>query len=181
MGSYKLRIKIGPYEFEAEGPQDAVQKQFEAFKTMIDSGTIPVPEVAEESPPTDTDDNSAQTLQDLFSQAQLDVLYAHDSKRKLVSLRMPVQGQRRAPDAILLILLGYRMLRNDDEVPVTQLKPALAQSGIRVQRVDRQTERYINDGLLLKIGRGKGGRYRLTNKGQAIAEGLMKELLEGVG
>src|ERR1700678_1882282 len=37
MAEYKLKIKIGEHEFEAEGPADGVQSQFAACKELIGS------------------------------------------------------------------------------------------------------------------------------------------------
>ena len=39
MADYRLKIKIGEHEFEADGPVDAVKSQFEAFKELITSLT----------------------------------------------------------------------------------------------------------------------------------------------
>jgi len=41
----RLRLKLGPYEFEAEGPQDYIEKQREIFLARVDasrkSGSAP--------------------------------------------------------------------------------------------------------------------------------------------
>lgn len=38
--SYRLKIKIGVHEFEAEGPADVVNEQFQAFKDLISSASV---------------------------------------------------------------------------------------------------------------------------------------------
>ena len=35
MDTFKLRLKVGPHEFEAEGAKDDVQAQFDAWKSLI--------------------------------------------------------------------------------------------------------------------------------------------------
>ena len=37
MESYRIKVKIGEHEFEAEGPAEIVQSQFETFKQLIAS------------------------------------------------------------------------------------------------------------------------------------------------
>ena len=32
---YRLKIKVGPHEFDAEGPADAVREQFKDWKDLI--------------------------------------------------------------------------------------------------------------------------------------------------
>src|ERR1700741_4511405 len=39
MAEYRLKIKIGEHEFEADGPVEAVTSQFEAFKELM--ATLP--------------------------------------------------------------------------------------------------------------------------------------------
>ncbi len=38
--NYRLKIKIGQHEFEAEGPADVVREQFQVFKDLIASAPI---------------------------------------------------------------------------------------------------------------------------------------------
>lgn len=77
---------------------------------------------------------------------------------------------------MVLVLYGYKVLKSQNEVPVTQLKAALRQSGCAVDRVDRVAEKYLGQGLLQKGGMGKGGVYRLTNLGEERARQLINEM-----
>ena len=43
MAEYKLKIKVGEHEFEAEGPADVVQAQFAAFKDLVSSMAVQKP------------------------------------------------------------------------------------------------------------------------------------------
>ena len=53
MDSYRIRVKVGPHEFEAEGPEGIVKEQFEVFRDLI----LKTPEnatrqsIPEQSPP----------------------------------------------------------------------------------------------------------------------------------
>jgi hypothetical protein len=59
---------------------------------------------------------------------------------------------------------------------VTKLTEAMALSGLKVVRVDRAIDPHTTAGLVLKSGRGKGGKYRLSNTGLQRAEQLTVEL-----
>ena len=177
MEPYKLRVKIGTHEFEAEGPVKTVQEQFKSWKALIESlpssnegapervpGHIPSSHVSEIRTP-----EGPATSLDVFD---------HDDKRKLVTLRVHPTGENRDADAALLILYGYKEIEARDEVPVTKLKDALEVSGLRPDRVDRTLTPHIRGGLILKAGRAKGGKYRLTNTGHSKARQMVNELFE---
>ena len=42
MENYRIKVKIGEHEFEADGPADAVQSQFEMFKQLIANQPKPI-------------------------------------------------------------------------------------------------------------------------------------------
>jgi hypothetical protein len=97
----------------------------------------------------------------------------------VVTLRVPVKGERRVADAVLLILYGYRRLQEQDEVLTTRLMTALEVSGFtELPRIDRPVAVHIKDGLLIQAGRLKGTKYRLTNRGIQRAEEIIRSLLE---
>ncbi len=100
----------------------------------------------------------------------------HDPQARTVSLKVRPEGAHRQADAALLVLLGHRELRGEEEVAVTRLTEALRQSGCPVARLDRVLAGYLKERLVLKAGQGKGGRYRLTNQGVKRAEELAAQL-----
>ena len=74
------------------------------------------------------------------------------------------------------LLFGHKRLREEEDIPVTVLTEALKQSGCPVKRLDRILTIYTKDHSVLRSGRGKGGKYRLTNLGLKKAEALVEEL-----
>ncbi len=163
MDAYRLRVKVGPHEFEAEGPKEEVTAQFEAWKSLI-SSLPPVPPIKDPPHPPASPDATRNQVEGPPRDKLLTV-FSLDDKRGLVTLRALPTGDRRYSDAILLILYGYRRLRDQDELLVTQLKAALSSSGLTPPRIDRIAEPDRQGGLLIKSGAGKGGKYRLTNRG----------------
>ncbi len=80
-------------------------------------------------------------------------------------------------DAVMLVLLGQKTFRNNDSITGGEVLDGLKQSGHALNRVDRILEKLASDGLVIKIGSGRGSRYRMTNqgvaKGQEIARGVI--------
>lgn len=175
MENYKIRIKVGPHEFEAEGPRDAVEAQFAVWKELIQAQ--PQAKVSDKQGPVlPTNVTEVRTREGYFS-APWDIFNV-DEKRKLVTLKAHPAGENRDADAILLILYGYLKANQQDEIVVTKIKESLGVSGLNPDRIDRTVGKYIGEGLLLKTGRGKGGKYRLTNTGLARADELARLLFE---
>lgn len=162
-GTFKLRVKLGAREFEAEGPADLVAERFKEFRAIAEihaTTSSAVPAVTAPTPP----------------HPWLQRLYRHHPHSHTISLRILPQGTDRQADAALLVLLGYRSLEGEEEVPVTRVTEALRQSGVPVTRLDRLLTLHTKQHMVLKAGQGKGGRYRLTTQGLARAEALAQEL-----
>jgi hypothetical protein len=183
MDNYKMRVKIGTSEFEAEGQEEAVRADYQAFllslakqavetKPEAQAVTQTITEYATPRETAENADNGSQVLE------QIRVLFDYNPKRRIVSLRFPTQGADRVWKALLLTLYGYRKLAGEDEVPVTLLKTALAQTGLSVPRVDRVAAPLLREGLILKGGKAKGGKYRLTTPGISRAESEARVLME---
>lgn len=179
MNPYKIRVKIGDNEFEAEGPEEAVKSQFDAFKEMLRAA----PTVAAVSPVASSD-ASSEDRQPAIQRGNLErlgKLYNYDQKNKVVSIRIPPKGARGAADAILLIVYGYAQYMGLEEVLVGVIKESLKMSGFgSVERVDRVSAKDVSDGLYIKTGVAKGGKYRLTNTGVTRASELAEQLLSQV-
>jgi len=102
-------------------------------------------------------------------------LFRVSPQTHLLSLCQPPEGKYPEADAVLLLLLGHKRLRNEEDVPVTVLTEALKQSGCQVKRLDRILTVYMKDHSVIRSGRGKGGKYRLTNLGLKKAEIMLAE------
>jgi len=175
--TFKLKVKIGGQEFEAEGPSDLVTRQFEAFRLLIQEAPV----VAGERPahPAGSRHRDSTTPQEpaphAHHDANLATLFRVSPQTQLLSLRQPPVGKYPEADAVLLLLLGHKLLRNEEDVPVTVITEALKQSGCPVKRLDRILTIYTKDHSVVRSGRGKGGKYRLTNVGVKKAELMLAE------
>jgi hypothetical protein len=167
---YKLQVKLGPAEFNAEGPQDAVKSDYEKFLEALSHGQRQPDQPnlngnEKISPDVAVADADSAALQRVFS---------GDQKKGIVSLRLlPPDGPNRAADAAILILFGFSKLFQQREVPVTRLKASLVLSGIHVDRLDRFMGTHA--GLVIKGGARIGGRYSLNNQGIAQAQVWLAE------
>jgi hypothetical protein len=171
-GTFKLKVKIDGQEFEAEGLPDLVTRQFEAFRLMIQGAGLVTGERAiysEGRRPLDPTPHEP-IAQAGHRDVDLVKLFRISPQTQLLSLRQPPVGRYPEADAILLLLLGHKRLRHEEDVPVTVLTEALKQSGCRVKRLDRILTVYTKDHSVVRSGRGKGGKYRLTNLGLKKAE-----------
>ncbi len=172
METSKIKIKFEGHEFEAEGPAESVQRQFEAFKEMIASSSRQVPPQQQL--------NSAQTQQNKdnpksFPHVHLEKIL-HVNGRIISLTALPTSTE----DAALLIVLGHKDLRNNLTVTGQEIGDGLAQSGRPVARVDRIMEKAIDDALILKTGIKRSTRYRLTNQGLNKALAVAQELINSV-
>lgn len=162
----KIRIKIGDHEFEAEGPAEMVQAQFEAFRSLL-SAAPQKQEPSQESPPPPTPEtkgNSAHVPLDRIMRSQ----------GRVVSLTaMPSTPEESA----LLILLGNKELRGNESVTGAELGDGLAQSGRPVGRTDRVMDKLIEANYVLKSGFRRATRYRLSNIGHQAALTVARELI----
>jgi hypothetical protein len=83
-------------------------------------------------------------------------------------------------EAVLLILLGQKEFRSNQEATGAEIMDGLKLSGYRVSRIDRLLDKLTADGDIIKIGVHRGRRYRLTNIGLTKALGVAKEVISTV-
>lgn len=167
METSKIKIRIGNHEFEAEGPSEIVQSQFEAFKQLIasDAATIvnPASSVPKQNP---VEDQPKSKLDKIFK-----------TEGRIVSLTASPQTPS---DAALLVMLGQKQFRNNDTVTGQEVGDGLDHSGVVVSRVDRIMDAFIQEGSVMKIGQGRATRYRLTNPGLAKAISVANPLADSL-
>lgn len=164
MEAYKLKIKIGEHEFEAEGPADVVQSQFAAFKELV--GTI-----RPQAKPIDTVAENKSTVENSASPSYDKIMR---SDGRVVSLTVKAQSIQ---EAILALLLGQRHFRGNDSVTGAEILDGLEESGQPVNRVDLLFNKLSDDGLVITVGINRGRRYRLSNAGLAKAQEIAKSLM----
>jgi hypothetical protein len=162
--SLKLKMKVGEHEFEAEGPAEIVQAQLALFKEMI----------AAAPPRRFEGDSQERTKQELDALPHQPIEKIMKAEGRVVSLTAKSET---VEEAVLLILLGQKDLRNNQEVTGSEIMDGLKQSGYQIDRVDRITDKLSSDGNVITIGVHRGRRYRLTNKGLGKALAVAKELI----
>jgi len=187
MGEYKLRIKIGQHEFEAEGTREEVEKDFEQFKQIISNAPRQHPGTSlgmdhqsggntEQRTAGPSAAPSAVTVQSV--PGSFGKIFRVEANRPL-SLSVLPRGENREREAAILLLLGYKEIRQQEEANGIQLLDGLKTSGYNLKRVDRILHAYINieEPLVTFTGQRRGVKYRLTNRGYAKAKAVAEELI----
>jgi len=170
MSDYKLKIKIGDHEFEAEGPADVVQDQFAAFRELITN--VPATKQKESPEPKTPADANAGTSTNGSVTLALDKIMRADGR--LVSLTVRAAS---ISDAVLVLLLGQRQFRSNDAVTGAEIIDGMRESGQVVARVDHTLNRLSEEGTVITIGANRGRRYRLTNAGLARAQEIARTMI----
>jgi hypothetical protein len=175
MGEYRLKIKIGDHEFEADGPSEAVKDQFQAFKELI--ATIPVhkPETIKPvtvEPTATPDPTELLAKRPVDSSVLLDRIFRE--KGRVISLTAPPASET---DAVLLIAYGQRFYRENENATGSEILDGMEESGYRKPRIDRILVGLADEGEVIITGAHRGKRYRLTNKGHAHAETIVRDTL----
>jgi hypothetical protein len=163
MAEYRLKIKIGDHEFEAEGPVEAVKAQFDAFKELISL----VPEHKTEN--TTSEQPAEAPLQNALP---VDKIFRVENR--VISVTVPPSSDT---DAVLLILYGQRHYRNNPSPTGSEIMDGMMESGYRTSRIDRILAILSNEGAVIITGAHRGKRYRLTNLGVTRTEGIIRDAL----
>ncbi len=151
--------------FKASGEVQNVTKLFEQFLQLLSSTSA----TRIQNPETETLDRNPMT-------PVLQKIFEHDNQSPILVFRNPPTHDEPLPNWVLLLLLGYRELRNTRDVTATVVIHALRHSSHRVPRLDRLLQPYLKEKYLLKGGRGRGGFYRLTSLGAEKAYEKAKAL-----
>jgi len=178
--NYRLKIKVGQHEFEAEGPAEAVQQQFQAFKELVANAPSSIPSVEQaQSPERQAGAKPAirpPVLDGIFIVNNLPKIMQVDGR--VISLTVPPDE---VSDAVLLILYGQKELRQNDSVTGSEILEGLKSTGrFPITRVDRLLEGLATAGVVIVIGEHRSKRYRLTNAGFARAIEVADSLIAKV-
>ena len=164
MDNYRIKVKIGEHEFEAEGPAELVKSQFEDFKEIIANSPRQTAAPAAKPPkPGETP---------VSGELQLDKICSVDGR--VVSLTIKPEAES---TAAMLIMLAQKTYRANDTVTASEIKDGLEQSGYRPGRIDRLMQPLTEEGSVVRIGAKKGTRYRFTNQGLIKAQTAAKVAL----
>jgi hypothetical protein len=171
--TYRLKIKLGADEFEAEGPIQVVQSQFAAFKELVEARqqfAATQPPVVIPTLPVNADTPKPETP--VINERLDKIMQLSD---RVVSLTArPTSGE----DAVLLLLYGQKVLRQNDAVTGSEITQGVsATGGLAINRVDRLLDKLSDGGDVIVIGERRGRRYRLTNAGVAKARQVASDLL----
>lgn len=194
----KVRFRLtGGEEFEAEGTLDFINRQYQAFLSLIGKEkelknfhrpTFPI-----KTDKTIPANNSHEPARDPFTiQAALE--------RKSISAESPYlplceiwekifqkedevlffKKKPRIPatEAALMILGGVESLLKIKEYSALQLSRALHRSGFSITRLDRLLGQEIKIGYISSQGSKRSRLYQLTPQGQARAFVLAEKLLK---
>jgi len=85
-----------------------------------------------------------------------------------------------ADEAVLLILLGQKEFRSNEEATGAEIMDGLVQSGYRLSRVDNLMNKLTAEGSVITIGVHRGRRYRLTNIGLLKALDIARDVVATV-
>ncbi|MGO9604059.1 MAG: hypothetical protein ACLQAT_11775 [Candidatus Binataceae bacterium] len=172
MDNSKLKIKIGNHEFEAEGPTEVIQAQFAAFKEMI--AAAPQPARAPDVPNGDKGQPDGQGSPNHES-LRIDKIMRQEGR--IVSLTANTDSPE---NAVLLVLLGQKVFRNNDGVTGAEVVDGLRVSGQTITRLDRVTEKLAAEGQVIVVGVHRAKRYRLTNQGLNRAREIARTVIANV-
>lgn len=172
---YRLKIKVGQHEFEAEGSREDVREQFQAFKEIITA----MPAVPPPSPQAKQaqDQNGTETPADKPDVPPAELLLNKIMKTDGRTISLTVRPKT-LEDGILLILLGQKVLRQSDSSTGGEIIDGLKTTGgLSFGRIDRTMEKIGKDGDIIVTGENRGKRYRMTNAGVAKARQIATDLL----
>ncbi|MGI9071997.1 MAG: hypothetical protein ACR2JB_11970 [Bryobacteraceae bacterium] len=170
MEQNKLKIKVGDFEFEAEGPSEVVQAQLAAFKELLASAQTQPKEAenpeqgqSNSTPPQKPTNNGPLALDQIIKvEGRVVSLTAHTNSLE---------------DALMLLLLGQKTFRSNDGVTGGELVDGLKRSGQSTDHMGRTLDKIAAEGNVIITGAHRGKRYRMTNAGvnkaQQIARGVI--------
>jgi hypothetical protein len=170
---YRQKLKIGVHEFEAEGPVAVVQEQVKRFMDLIAS----LPKEAVVTPPPKSEDS-----ENFFKPPKAPAQETDTSLDKIMRTEDRVISltvrPRNVDDAVLLMLYGQKILRQNDAVTGSEVMAGVTSTGgFSITRVDRLLEKLARDVDVIVVGEHRSKTYRLTNAGLAKARQIAVDLL----
>lgn len=159
----RLKMKIGDAEFEAEVAEDEVQPMYDEFLSVLRQRSH-TPERVVAVPASGR----------AFDQKLLGRIFEVRPDGAVVLKVLP-EGPDREADAMLLLLYGYYVLKNEECVLATHLFRAAEKSGITLRRPANECIR--NGRFVIRNGQRKGSHYALNSQGLAMAQEITARIL----
>ena len=156
MSEARIRVKFGKHELEVEGSAELVVSQFERFRQLVD--------------PKDMHALSANVKQESPSPPPFHLMCMH--KGRFMFLKVPAKTD----DALLLVLLAQKTFRKNERVSGNEIMAGLRLSGIHVKRSYQAVAKHEQQGNIVVHGTGGRRRYQLTERGEALAQEVVKHL-----
>lgn len=183
--TFTLKVTIGPSSFDGTGPKADVNAAYlawiEAMKVTV--AARPIPKKSEdrggdadgekgggEGGDVDDDRDDSHVGGRRVDEAIMRRVFKNEHDGPVSLLMQPKTNE----ECLLLILLGYSLLRNETNVGTVQIGAALAKTG-RTIRVDRVMSRMSN--MVGASGTSKGKRYSLKNPGEEAAFKILANIL----
>jgi len=167
----KLKIRIGDFEFEAEGPSEVVQAQLAAFKELL---ATPQAKSKKQSEESDQSGGTEQLQKTSASSGPIALDKILKVEGRVVSLTAHTSSLE---DALMLLLLGQKTFRSNDGVTGSELVDGLRRSGQSTNHMGRTLDKIESEGSIIITGAHRGKKYRMTNTGvtkaQQIARGVI--------
>ncbi|MBI2752443.1 MAG: hypothetical protein HYX46_02855 [Betaproteobacteria bacterium] len=170
--THRIKVKLGDAEFDAEGSEEAVQAQYDAFLAAVSS----LPKAATQAGLNATLGAATLNATATVSPAP-QVLDRVFRRGEILSLAALPSGDNAVPDAMLAILYGHMKLEGEQAVTGTMLMKSAKKSGVTLDRVDRVVEPLMPK-YVAAAGVKKARRYQLNNPGIARAEEIIKAILQ---
>ncbi len=157
MTTLRIRIKMGSNEFEADGPAEIVRAEFASFKRLLGHA----------DPPAQQQQQSE--IENVKKISKVD--------GRIVWLKNP---PKHPAQAILALMLGQQLLRNNTKVMGSEIMDGLRKCGYSLTRADRILREHIADANIAATGRHRRRRYRLTERGIGQAQKVVQVVVHAL-
>jgi hypothetical protein len=159
----RFKMKFGDAEFEADVAEGEIQPMYGQFLSMLRQRSHTPERVV-----------PAEASHEACDQNLLSRIFEVREDGAVV-LKMLPDGPDKEADAMLLLLYGYYVLKNEECVLATHLFRAAEGSGISLRRPANECLR--NGRFVVRNGQRKGSHYALNSQGFAMAKEITARIL----
>src|SRR3989441_1899705 len=183
METLKIKVEIGDRKFEADGPPGIVQGQVNAFMKLTLGGSAETIAAEAAQAAAETARAAQERLAEEAARARAaqqlqEQVPAYDKILRISGTMVALTVRsRNASQAMLVLLLGQRELRNNTLVSGVDLLRGLRASGYRVRRSDNILNTLARWKYVTPEGRYRARRYQLTESGALSAQEIARQLL----